>query len=169
MNEILFLRPHPAAVERTLPRDIAKARWIRSDVVGVFDRAQEMSDDLYRFPENVREESCFRAGIVDGPRYAARWAGQANISLRADSMAQQERRGSSRRRDGVGRRGARDRPAEIDFILPVLSLFLGVGDAGGGQQGERHQGFANDAARDRTAQELPTAILVHFFLLLPLI
>src|SRR5207249_3373044 len=69
-NEILFLRPHPAAIKRTLPGYITETWRLRPDVIRIHHRAQEVSDDLYHFSENVREESCFRAGIVDGPGYA---------------------------------------------------------------------------------------------------
>lgn len=49
--------------------------------------AEEMSDDLHCFPEKMREKSSLRTRIVDGPGNAASGARQANIALRADSIA----------------------------------------------------------------------------------
>ena len=61
-----------------------------------------MGNDLHRFPENPREKCGFGAGVVYGPGSAAYACGQANIALRADTVAQQECRVSRRRRDGGG-------------------------------------------------------------------
>ena len=69
--KILLLCPHPAAVERTLPRRVAETWRFWPNVVGIYNRAKEMGDDLNRFPENVREECGFGASSVDGPGCAA--------------------------------------------------------------------------------------------------
>lgn len=65
--------------------DVARRFW--PDVIWIYDRAEEMSDDLHCFPEKMREKSSLRTRIVDGPGNAASGARQANIALRADSMA----------------------------------------------------------------------------------
>ena len=127
-----------------------------------------MGDNLHRFPEDIREESGFRTGIVDGPGYAASGARQANISLRAYPAAQQERRGSHRRCNGFGCRWARDRAAKLAFFPIVSATLLGVDNSGNGQHCQRHCHCSTNDASGCAAQELLTEIVVHFFLLLPL-
>ena len=88
-NRFLLLCPHSAAVEGTLPSHVAETWRTRSDGVGIYDGAEEVSDDLYRFPENMGEECGLGAGIVYGPGNATNSCGQANIALRAYSLAEQ--------------------------------------------------------------------------------
>lgn len=64
-----------------------KRERIWPDFIWIYNWAEEMSDDLHRFAEDVREKSSFRTGVVDGPGDTARGVGQTNISLRADSVA----------------------------------------------------------------------------------
>jgi len=50
-----------------------------------------VSDELHRFPENMREQCGFGAGAVYGPGIAG-GCRQANVALRAYSMAEQKGR-----------------------------------------------------------------------------
>src|SRR5438876_2656051 len=68
-NEIPFLRPHPAAIKRTLPGYITETWRLPPDVIPIHDRAQVVTNDLYRFQETVREQSPFAAGLVHRPGY----------------------------------------------------------------------------------------------------
>ena len=87
-------RPHPAAIEGTLPRRVPTQRgddaWL-----GVFINALEVRDDLDRMAEEVRKKGCFRAcSRVPGSGPRARQ--EASIALAAEGMANQKSRVSRR-------------------------------------------------------------------------
>jgi len=97
-------RPHPAAIEGTLPRRVPTQRGDNARL-RVFIDALEVSDDLELLPEEIRKESGFGAGGgVPGSATSAR--GQTSIALRTEGMADQVWRVSRLNCNSVrGRRG----------------------------------------------------------------
>jgi hypothetical protein len=64
---IYLLCPHPAAIDGTLPCYVAEARRLRADIVRVFDRTEEVGNDLDCHPKDIRKEGSFGPSIVDRP------------------------------------------------------------------------------------------------------
>src|ERR1700751_221608 len=83
-----FYRPHPAAIERTLPRRIP-AEGDNDAGLRVFVDALEVGDDLELRPEDIRKQRCFwTSGGTPGS--ATRGCGQAGIALATESVADQK-------------------------------------------------------------------------------
>jgi hypothetical protein len=125
-----------------------------------------MSDDLHRFAEDVREQSSFRTGVVDGPGDTARGVGQTNICLRAGSVAQQECGASHWRGNLLRCYRARDRGVEVEFIFPFLSAFLGVNDAVNTRQRQSHCHCSANDASGRCLEPLNAIDVTSLFLLI---
>jgi hypothetical protein len=66
-DKMLGLRPNFAAIERTLPGHVAEGQRAGSELVRTCVGAQEMSDDLLRLSEKIREKGGFGPSIVDCP------------------------------------------------------------------------------------------------------
>src|SRR6266536_4161380 len=97
-------RPHPAAIERTLPGRV-HTEWGRDTWFGVFIDALEVRDDLHEVSEETRKEGGFGAGGgVPGSATSAGW--QASIALAAEGVADQICR-VSRRHGNIVRSGRR--------------------------------------------------------------
>src|SRR6266581_2018735 len=104
VDRFILYRPHPAAIERTLPGRVP-TEWGRDAWFGVFIDALEVRDDLDLMPEEIHEEGGFGAGgWVPGSATSARW--QASIALAAEGVADQICR-VSRRHGNIVRSGWR--------------------------------------------------------------
>src|SRR6266567_8522590 len=99
VNSFHFDHPHPAAIERALPRHVP-TEWDSDARFRVFIDALEVRDDLELVPEEIRKEGSFGAGGgVPGSATSVRR--QAGVALAATGMADQICR-VSRRHGNVG-------------------------------------------------------------------
>lgn len=85
VDSVRLYRPHPAAIERTLPRRVPTQRDGNAGL-GVSIDALEVGNDLELLPEEIREEGSFGAG-GGVPGSATSGGGQTSIALRTEGVA----------------------------------------------------------------------------------
>jgi len=120
--------------------------------LGVGIGAEEVGDDLEGLPGDIRKESGFGAGRVNGPRIATRCArGQANIALSTEGVPDQKWRVSRRRcnrgRGGWGCDCLRRRGSDRDECTC------------------EHESGSEQAPNSRCLACLATKVVTHLFLL----